>query len=93
MNKQELEKDIIVLTLRLLGDDPDTFSEETFSVMKRWQEKARSVLRGEHNYEIDKYHDFYESVACIIAEGSEFMSKIEMYDAIEKEWEKLKEIQ
>lgn len=42
---RELEYDIIVLVLRLLGEDPDTFSPETREVMDRWSEKAQDVLR------------------------------------------------
>ena len=34
---------------------------------------------------LKKYYDFYDSVACLIAEGSEFMDKSELYDAIKRE--------
>ena len=34
---------------------------------------------------LKKYYDFYDSVACLIAEGSEFMTKAELYDAIKRE--------
>ena len=33
-----------------------------------------------------KYRLFYESVSCLIVEGVEFMNKIELYNAIKKEW-------
>lgn len=52
MNKQDYEHDILVLTLRLLGEDPDTFSPEVAEVMERWAETARDVLRGEHVYDL-----------------------------------------
>lgn len=38
------EKDIITLTLRLIGEDSDTFSPEVTEVMSRWSEKARNIL-------------------------------------------------
>lgn len=34
---------------------------------------------------LKKYYDFYDSVACLIAEESEFMTKTELYDAIKRE--------
>ena len=34
---------------------------------------------------LKKYYDFYDSVACLIAEGSEFMTKAELYDAVKRE--------
>lgn len=52
MTKQDLEKDILVLVLRLFGEDHGTFSEETAEVMERWQKKALSVLRAKHVYEL-----------------------------------------
>lgn len=39
------EYDIIVLTLRLLAEDPNTFDLETQKVMARWTEKARTAIR------------------------------------------------
>lgn len=38
---------------------------------------------------LKKYYDFYDSVACLIAEGSEFMTKAELYNAIKKEHGKM----
>lgn len=43
---EELEKDILVLVLRLMGDDPDTFSPEVAEVMARYIDKAKEVLEG-----------------------------------------------
>jgi len=91
LSRQALEKDILILVLRLLGEDPDTFSPEVLEVMKRWRKKTHSVLKGEYVYENDEYYDFYDSIDGIIVEGNKrFMTKIEIYDAIEKEWEKAK---
>lgn len=39
---------------------------------------------------LKEYHDFYDSVACLIAKGSEFMTKAKLYDAIKKEHGKVK---
>jgi hypothetical protein len=32
--------------------------------------------------------EFFNSVSCLIVEGSEFMNKVEMYEAIRAEWQK-----
>lgn len=36
-------------------------------------------------------YDFYSAVSCYFAEGAEFMTKIEIYDAIKKEYTNLVE--
>lgn len=50
--KQDYEHDILVLALRLIGEDPDTFSSEVAEVMMKWEDKVKSVLAGEHVYEL-----------------------------------------
>ena len=44
--------------------------------------------------ELHKKHirlkSFYESLSCLFAEGVEFMTKVEIYDAIKKEWQDIK---
>ena len=52
MTEQDMEKDILILMLRLIGEDPDTFSPEVLEVMKRWKSKAYAVLQGNHIYEL-----------------------------------------
>jgi hypothetical protein len=52
MTKQDYEKDILILILRLKGEDSDTFSPEVAEVVSRWDDKAKAVLRGEHTYEL-----------------------------------------
>ena len=42
----ELERDIMVLVLRLLGEDESTFAPETREVMYKWKEKASSLVVG-----------------------------------------------
>ena len=39
--KQDLEKDILILVLRLMGSDPDTFSPEVAEVMERWSYRLK----------------------------------------------------
>lgn len=46
LRSEKLEKDILVLTLRLMGEDPNTFSPEVEEVMTRWISKAKEVLKG-----------------------------------------------
>ena len=36
--------------------------------------------------DLEKYKKFYESVACLFAEGSELMTKMQMYEAIKREF-------
>lgn len=52
MTKQDYEKDILILVLRLIGEDPDTFSPEATEVMTRWKSKAYAVLQGNYIYEL-----------------------------------------
>lgn len=52
MTKQDYEKDVLILVLRLMGEDPNTFSPEVTEVMARWKSSACAVLRGEHVYEL-----------------------------------------
>ncbi|MFA5075622.1 MAG: hypothetical protein WC436_05995 [Candidatus Babeliales bacterium] len=49
---------------------------------------ATSSLRKELQTRLergDKTNDFFESISCLFAEGAEFMTKTEIYEAIEKE--------
>ena len=39
--------------------------------------------------ELEKYRMFFECCSCLFAEGTEFMPKIEIYDAIKKEVKRL----
>jgi len=36
----------------------------------------------------DRYHNFFNSVSCLFVEGVEFSDKIQLYDAIKKDWQK-----
>ena len=36
----------------------------------------------------DKYYQFFSSVSCLFSEGVEFMNKIQIFDAIKRDWEK-----
>lgn len=40
----ELEKDIMILVLRLLGEDESTFAPETREVMDKYRDKALNLL-------------------------------------------------
>lgn len=44
---EKMENDILVLTLRLMGEDPDTFSPEVRDVLERWIPEAKRILKGE----------------------------------------------
>jgi len=45
MSKERLEQDCMTLVLRLLGENPDTFSPEAAEVMDRWKPKALALLK------------------------------------------------
>jgi hypothetical protein len=40
----ELEEDIMILVLRLLGEDESTFAFETKEVMLKWKDRALEEL-------------------------------------------------
>ena len=40
----QLESDCMTLALRLLGEDPNTFSPETQEVMTRWKPKCIALF-------------------------------------------------
>lgn len=44
--------------------------------------KAKANSREVNQQDFERYQDFASSVACLIAEGSEFMTKEQLYDAI-----------
>ena len=43
---KESEKDIITLVLRLMGENPDTFSPEVAEVMSKYASKAMAIIKG-----------------------------------------------
>ena len=43
---EKMEKDILILVLRLMAEPIDSFAPETAEVMERWMDKAREVLEG-----------------------------------------------
>lgn len=40
-----------------------------------------------HVKELIAYKEFYSSVSCLFAEGVEFMTKEQIYDAIKSDWQ------
>lgn len=54
---------------------------------KSWYEYRDELLRRLE--ERDKYRAFFESCSCLYAEGAEFMTKTEIYEAIKKEVKRL----
>ena len=47
---KELEEDAFVMSLRLLGEDDDTFSPECFGVMKKWKPIAMGAIKNASQY-------------------------------------------
>ena len=46
LDLRDARKDIIALVLRLMGEDPDTFSPEVSEVMSRYASKAMAIIKG-----------------------------------------------
>ena len=44
--------------------------------------KANEKLREVNQQDFERYKEFASRVSCLIAEGSEFMTKEQLYDAI-----------
>jgi Na+-transporting methylmalonyl-CoA/oxaloacetate decarboxylase gamma subunit len=44
--EKQLEKDILILVLRLMSEPIDSFAPESAEVMERWMDKAKEVLEG-----------------------------------------------
>ena len=44
--RDRLAADCMTLTLRLMGEDDNTFAPETREVMSRWRPMAEALLRG-----------------------------------------------
>lgn len=49
-----------------------------------------TVLGSRYN-RLLRQEEFYNSVSCLFVEGTEFMKKTEIYEAIKKDWEKCAE--
>ena len=45
-DRDRLAADCMTLTLRLMGEDDNTFAPETREVMSRWRPMAEALLRG-----------------------------------------------
>lgn len=46
-----LERDCMVLALRLWAESRDTMADETLEVMKRWHPRCRALLEGKTTWE------------------------------------------
>jgi len=46
-NEEQILKDAMIMALRLLGEDEDTFSPECREVMNRWRPVAMKYFREE----------------------------------------------
>ena len=44
---EELKQDALIMALRLLGEDENTFGPECREVMDRWRTIVESALKGE----------------------------------------------
>ena len=46
LDLRDARKDIIALVLRLMNEDPDTFSPEVSEVMAKYTSKAMAIIKG-----------------------------------------------
>ena len=49
-------------------------------------ERIKAYLRELNQQDFERYQEFVSRVSCLIAEGSEFMTKEQLYDAIKKDF-------
>jgi hypothetical protein len=42
---EQAEQDAMTMTMRLMGEDEESFGPECYEVMKRWKPKALELLR------------------------------------------------
>jgi DNA repair exonuclease SbcCD ATPase subunit len=55
------------------------------------EQQNAELKRQVEELTLEKYRMFFESVSCLFAEGTEFMTKIEIYESIKKEVKKLEQ--
>jgi len=65
------------------------FSEYLVEMEKVKVEMKKAELREIDQQEFERYKEFVSSVGCLIAEGSEFMTKEQLYDAIKKAFNRI----
>lgn len=46
---RDLKSDALTMACRLYGEDVDTFSPETYEVMKRWKKTVDEALKENYN--------------------------------------------
>lgn len=101
INKKSLvEHDLTDLSLysereKLICDQKKKIAElekenERLILKNNWyhEEHAKEMNK---RVELEKYRMFFESCSCLFAEGVEFMTKTEIYEAIKKEVKKLEQ--
>lgn len=101
INKESLvENDLTDLSLysereKLICDQKKKIAElekenERLILKNNWyhEEHAKEMNK---RVELEKYRMFFESCSCLFAEGVEFMTKTEIYEAIKKEVKKLEQ--
>lgn len=81
----------------------DDIAEKSFDIIQTWQannyihdvqSKATlqclimDALNEQQKVTTDNQGKFINSVGCLFAEGVEFMNKIQIYDAIKKDYQK-----
>ena len=101
INKKSLvENDLTDLSLysereKLICDQKKKIAElekenERLILKNNWyhEEHAKEMNK---RVELEKYRMFFESCSCLFAEGVEFMTKTEIYEAIKKEVKKLEQ--
>jgi vacuolar-type H+-ATPase catalytic subunit A/Vma1 len=60
--------------------------------LREWSEreiKAQEVMPQTNQKKLEPCEEFASSVACLIAEGSEFMTKEQLYDAIKNAFNRI----
>ena len=66
-------------------------SDTVREYLREWSEREIKAqnLRRVNQQDFERYQEFASSVSCLLAEGSEFMTKEQLYDAIKNEFNKV----
>lgn len=70
---EKMERDILILVLRLMAEPIDSFAPETAEVMERWMDKAREILGGKEGDMLKRLKEIEKELMAIYAEAKKVM--------------------
>ena len=57
--------------------------------LREWSEREIKAQKEMPQKKLESYEEFASRVSCLIAEGSEFMTKVQLYDAIKNDFNEI----